>query len=211
MSAPLTVVLASHNAKKIRELQGLFDTLLSGAVKVLSLSDIGHTEDIPETGELFVENALQKALAITKLGYTAVADDSGLEVDALGGAPGVYSARYAGEPCDNDKNNEKLLAALQNTPDTARTARFRSVIVCLFPDDRAPIVADGACEGVILRAPRGDGGFGYDPLFYSPALGKTFAEASAAEKDSVSHRGVAMRKLAAALGKRLTSEEKTGC
>ena len=204
MSAPLHVVLASHNPKKIRELQGLFDTLLDGAVTVRSLSDIGYTEEIPETGDLFVENALQKALAITGLGYVAVADDSGLEVDALDGAPGVYSARYAGEPCDNAKNNEKLLAALASTPDEARTARFRSVIVCLFPDGRAPIVADGACEGVILREPRGDGGFGYDPLFYTPALGKTFAEATAAEKDSVSHRGVAMRKLAAALGKRLT-------
>ena len=207
MSAPLRVVLASHNQKKIRELQGLFDALLSGMVVVQSLTDIGYSEDIPETGELFVENALQKAMAITRLGYVAVADDSGLEVDALGGAPGVYSARYAGEPCDNDKNNEKLLAALKDTPDAERTARFRSVIVCLFPDERAPIVADGACEGIILRAPQGDGGFGYDPLFFSPALGKTFAEATAAEKDSVSHRGVAMRKLADALYKRLKVEE----
>ena len=207
MSAPLRVVLASHNKKKIRELQGLFDALLSGMVIVQSLTDIGYTEDIPETGELFIENALQKAMAITRLGYVAVADDSGLEVDALGGAPGVYSARYAGEPCDNDKNNEKLLDALKDTPDAERTARFRSVIVCLFPDGRAPIVADGACEGIILRAPQGDGGFGYDPLFFSPALGKTFAEATAAEKDSVSHRGVAMRKLADALDKRLKVEE----
>ena len=211
MSAPLRVVLASHNQKKIRELQGLFDALLSGKVVVQSLSDIGYLEEIPETGDLFIENALQKALAITRLGYVAVADDSGLEVDALGGAPGVYSARYAGEPCDNDKNNEKLLTALADTPDAERTARFRSVVVCLFPDGGAPIVADGACEGIILRAPQGDGGFGYDPLFFSPALGKTFAQATATEKDSVSHRGVAMRKLADALNKRLKVEEKTGC
>ncbi len=206
MSAPMEIVLASHNPNKIKELQSLFDALMAGKVTVRSLSDIGYTEDIPETGDTFVENALQKAQAVVRLGHIALADDSGLMVDALGGAPGVYSARYAGEPCDHAANNKKLLAALTDVPAEARTARFLTVLVCLFPDGRAPIVAEGGCEGVILDAPRGTAGFGYDPLFYSSALQKTFAEASAAEKDSVSHRGAAMRKFAEVLLRRQEKE-----
>lgn len=203
MSTPTTIVLATHNPNKIRELQAMFDRLLAGRVVIKSLSDIDFHEEIPETGDTLIENALQKALAVTARGYIAIADDSGLLVDALNGAPGIYSARYAGEPCDHEKNNAKLLAELADVPESARTARFAAVLVCLFPDGRAPIVAEGACEGIILSAPRGTAGFGYDPLFFSPRFGRTFAELTAEEKDSISHRGVAMQALAAKLLQRL--------
>lgn len=193
----MKIVLASRNRKKIRELE-TFLSEISSDINVLSLDDIGFHDEIVEDGSTFAENSRIKALVPAKLGYIGVADDSGLEVDALGGEPGVYSARYSGEGATDEKNNRKLLAALENIPDEKRTARFRTVVTCVFPDGRE-IQVDGVCEGRILREPRGNDGFGYDPLFYYEPLKKTFAELTSDEKNSVSHRGRAMRRFAAEL------------
>ena len=193
----MKIVLASRNRKKIRELE-TFLSEISSDINVLSLGDIGFHDEIVEDGSTFAENSRIKALVPAKLGYIGVADDSGLEVDALGGEPGVYSARYSGEGATDEKNNRKLLAALENIPDEKRTARFRTVVTCVFPDGRE-IQVDGVCEGRILREPRGNDGFGYDPLFYYEPLKKTFAELTSDEKNSVSHRGRAMRRFAAEL------------
>jgi XTP/dITP diphosphohydrolase len=140
-----------------------------------------------------------KAMAVTRLGHIAIADDSGLIVDALQGAPGVYSARYAGEHASDDENRQKLLKELENVPLEQRTAHFYTSIVCTFPDGRDPILCNGRCDGIILESEVGDGGFGYDSLFYYPDYEKTFAQMTASEKASVSHRGRAMRALAVAL------------
>jgi len=191
----ITVVLASRNKGKQAELSRLLGELLGDAITLLSLDDIGFTREIEENGTTFAENALIKAQAIAALGYVALADDSGLAVDALDGAPGVHSARYAGVHGDDAANNRKLLAALADRSD--RTASFVSVFACAFPDGRAPIVAEGRVTGEILRAPRGNGGFGYDPLFYYPPLEKSFAELSGEEKNAISHRGAAVRAFAA--------------
>ena len=195
------IVLASRNRKKIRELE-TFLSEISSDINVLSLDDIGFHDETVEDGRTFAENSRIKALVPAKLGYIGVADDSGLEVDALGGEPGVYSARYSGEGATDEKNNRKLLAALENIPDEKRTARFRTVVTCVFPDGRE-IQVDGVCEGRILREPRGNDGFGYDPLFYYEPLKKTFAELTSDEKNSVSHRGRAMRRFAAELRDKL--------
>lgn len=197
----MKIVLASRNRKKIRELE-TFLSEISSDINVLSLDDIGFHDEIVEDGRTFAENSRIKALVPAKLGYIGVADDSGLEVDALGGEPGVYSARYSGEGATDEKNNRKLLAALENIPDEKRTARFRTVVTCVFPDGRE-IQVDGVCEGRILREPRGNDGFGYDPLFYYEPLKKTFAELTSDEKNSVSHRGRAMRRFAAELRDKL--------
>ena len=197
----MKIVLASRNRKKIRELE-TFLSEISSDINVLSLDDIGFHDEIVEDGSTFAENSRIKALVPAKLGYIGVADDSGLEVDALGGEPGVYSARYSGEGATDEKNNRKLLAALENIPDEKRTARFRTVVTCVFPDGRE-IQVDGVCEGRILREPRGNDGFGYDPLFYYEPLKKTFAELTSDEKNSVSHRGRAMRRFAAELRDKL--------
>ncbi len=185
------IVLASRNRKKIRELETLLSDL-SSKVQVLSLDDIGYTEEIIEDGDTFSDNSRIKASVPARLGYIGIADDSGLEVDALGGAPGVYSARFSGEGATDGSNNEKLLSLLSDVPDEKRTARFRTVVTCAFPDG-TDFQVEGVCEGTILRAADGDGGFGYDPLFYYAPLGKTFASLSADEKNAVSHRGRAMR------------------
>ncbi len=191
------LVFATRNKGKLVELR----ELLPG-IDVLSIDEaaarLGITiPEVVEDAETFVGNASKKARevsAATKL--PALADDSGLEVDALGGAPGVYSARYAGEPHDDARNNAKLLEALAGVEAELRTARFRAALA--LADVTGPLrdqvlTADGACEGVILDAPRGTGGFGYDPLFYSPELGKTFAEAGVGSKSELSHRARAMQ------------------
>ena len=188
----MKIVLASNNKHKVAELYA-FMKKISEDIEILTLSDIGFTDEIIEDGETFEENALIKARAISKLGYIAVADDSGLCVDALGGEPGVYSARYAGEPCDDEKNNDKLLEAIKEVPDGERSAWFVSAIACAFPDGKT-ITAIGRCPGEIIRARRGNGGFGYDPLFWYKPLGKTYAELTAEEKSQVSHRARAMEK-----------------
>ena len=187
----LKLVLASRNKKKIAELETLLGAL-SSKVQVLSLDDVGFTDDIVEDGDTFAANSLIKASVPARLGYIGVADDSGLAVDALDGAPGVYSARYSGEGAGDGENNKKLLAALADVPDEKRTARFCTVVTCAFPDG-TNFQVEGICEGRILHAPAGEGGFGYDPLFYYEPFGKSFAELTADEKNAVSHRGKAMR------------------
>ena len=196
----MKILLASHNKNKIAELEALLKTVCADA-EVVSLADVGFTDEIIEDGTTFEENALIKARTGARLGYITVADDSGLMVDALGGAPGVYSARYAGEDGNTEKNNAKLLAALQGVPQDKRTAHFVSVVACVFPDGREDIVVRGECPGEILTSPRGKTGFGYDPLFWYAPFGKTYAEMTAEEKNSISHRGVAMQAFAKAFAK----------
>ena len=189
------LVLASNNAKKMKELNALLAPL---GFEVIPQGQLG----IPEAEEpycTFVENALTKARHASKLsGLPALADDSGLCVAALGGAPGVYSARYAGEPKSDARNNQKLLADLGDNPN--RAAHFVSVIVLVrHADDPQPLIAEGEWHGEILLAERGDAGFGYDPMFYLPQFDKTAAELDAAIKNQQSHRGRAMQQLIARL------------
>ena len=187
----MKAVLSSRNKKKIIEMQRLLGEGIE-ALELLSLDDVGIAGDAEETGSTFEENALIKARFGATPGRYSFADDSGLEVDALDGRPGVYSARYAGEPCNDERNNERLLSEMAGVPAEKRTARYVSVIACVCPDGRE-LLARGTCEGVMLTTPRGNGGFGYDPLFYVPELQKTFAEVTPEEKDAVSHRGKAIR------------------
>lgn len=186
------VVLASGNAGKVGELQAL----LGNSWRVHPQSRFGIAP-VEETGHTFFENALLKARHAAALtGLPALADDSGLEVDALGGAPGVWSARYAGPAADDAANNAKLLAVLEGIPEARRTARYRCVLVWLCSaDDPAPLVAEGTWEGRILDRPRGTGGFGYDPLFLDPVTGLTAAEMDPGAKNARSHRGQALGRL----------------
>jgi XTP/dITP diphosphohydrolase len=187
------IVVATKNPGKARDLHHL----LGADLELIALPP--EAPDVEETGATFEDNAILKALAASAFigGGAAIGDDSGLEVVALGGAPGVYSARYAGLGGDREAsdaaNNEKLLAALAEVPAPRRTARFRSVLA--FACGATLIVAHGTCEGIILEAPRGTGGFGYDPLFFCPALGQTFGEADLAAKGRVSHRARAAAEL----------------
>lgn len=189
----ITMIAASSNAHKIKEIQSIMSKF---GVKVVSRKEAGVPEfEIEEDGETFEENSLKKAEAIMKAtGKLTVADDSGLMVDYLGGAPGVYSARFAGEECDDEKNNEKLLKHLEGLPAEDRKAKFVSVITLMFPDGNT-IVARGECPGRIIDTPTGENGFGYDPLFVPDGLSKTFAQLSDKEKNSISHRARALEKL----------------
>src|SRR5574343_986950 len=189
------IVLASHNAKKMKELNALLAPL---GFDVVAQGELG----IPEAEEphaTFVENALAKARHAARLsGLPALADDSGLCVRALGGAPGVLSARYAGEPKSDARNNAHLLAALSGQTD--RAAHFVSVLVLVrHADDPQPIIAEGNWHGELLKAPRGEQGFGYDPLFWVPTAAQTAAEMAPSEKNLCSHRALAMQKLLARL------------
>ena len=187
----MKIVLASSNQKKITELRAILSTALNGVdVEVITLKEAGIEGEIEENGVTFEENALIKARVAASTGMIGVADDSGLVVDALDGAPGVYSARYAGEHGNDKANNEKLLRDLEAVSD--RSAYFACCIACVFPDEREPIVTEGRVYGEILRCARGEGGFGYDPLFYVEKYGKTLAEMSAEEKNAISHRGNAL-------------------
>ncbi|NPV27175.1 MAG: XTP/dITP diphosphatase [Firmicutes bacterium] len=185
-----TIVLATKNLGKIRE----FAELLAGwPVRVLSIRDWPDLPEIIEDGATFAENALKKARAVCQhTGLLALADDSGLEVDYLGGAPGVLSARFAGEPIDDDRNNRKLLTLLEGVPLEQRTARFRCVIAIVTPTSES-FLTEGICEGIIGQELAGTGGFGYDPLFYLPAYGRTMAQLSLEVKNSISHRAKALR------------------
>lgn len=196
MSNERICVLASHNAHKLAEIRAI---LADEFDKVLSLKDVGVEVDIDETGTTFEQNAYIKAKAIADLlpGYAVVADDSGLCVPCLNGEPGVYSARYAGEVCDDHANNRLLLHNLHEREKTLprdRNAYFVSAVVLLFPDGRY-LSVEGRVDGTILDEYRGNGGFGYDPLFLCTELNKTFAEATADEKNSVSHRARALAEL----------------
>ncbi len=183
------LVFATNNAHKLGELR----KMLAGRFCVVSLADIGCHDDIPEDADTFEGNALAKAQwVLERYGLDCIADDSGLEVDALGGAPGIHSARYAGAGHDDAANNAKLLSELAGAAD--RSARFRTVIA-LVRKDHEPMFFHGTVEGTILYAPQGDAGFGYDPLFVPQGWSKSFAEASPDEKNAVSHRGRAVREL----------------
>ena len=189
----MKLVLASSNAGKLKELRAL----LADAGHELHLQSDFGVPDVEETGLSFVENAILKARhAAAATGLPALADDSGLCVDALDGAPGLYSARYAGKHGDNEANNDKLLAALQDVPEAARSARFVCVLALLrSAEDPQPILAEGVWEGRVLTERRGDGGFGYDPLFFSPTHGRGAAELDPATKNRDSPRGQALAAL----------------
>lgn len=186
----MEIVLASRNKKKIAELTSLLSHTLPGII-VLSLDDVGIKDEIEENGETFEENSMIKASVPAKLGYISIADDSGLCVDALGGEPGVYSARYSGG--DDSDNVAFLLSKLENIPYPERTARFVCCVTCVFPEQKVSFSVRGECEGYIVTERRGENGFGYDPVFYYPPFCKTFAEVGADKKEAVSHRGRAMR------------------
>jgi XTP/dITP diphosphohydrolase len=189
-----TVVLATRNKGKIAELAAMLDDY---GLEVLGLSAFPEIGEIEETGETFFANSLLKARTVSeKTGLAAVADDSGLEVDALGGAPGVYSARYAGPGASDKDNWKKLLAEMEGVPDRERSARFRCVMTACAPGGES-IVAEGAWEGLITREPEGEGGFGYDPVFYDPEAGMTAAGMDRESKNARSHRGRALRGLLA--------------
>ncbi|MBO5735175.1 MAG: XTP/dITP diphosphatase [Clostridia bacterium] len=185
------IILASDNAHKLEEIRRYFKEAEIPA-EIIPLRDSGFSGEIVEDGETFEENALIKARTVAlATGCAAIADDSGLEVDALHGAPGVYSARFAGVHGDDNANNAKLLQELDGIPDCKRTARFVSVI-CVYREDGASVSVRGTAEGLILTEKKGSGTFGYDPLFYYPPFGKTFAEMDGSEKNSISHRGNAL-------------------
>jgi len=210
------IVLASNNKKKIAELETLFHSASSNEVKLLSLKEIGFTDDIEENGTTFEENSIIKASVPARLGYIGIADDSGLAVDFLNGAPGIYSARYSGEGATDESNRKKLLEAMKDVPAEQRTAKFVCTASVVLPENcpvtipeewriseelaaKAGIPAErvmvvrGECFGTILTEEHGEGGFGYDSLFFYPEFGETFAEISQDKKNTVSHRGIAMR------------------
>jgi XTP/dITP diphosphohydrolase len=187
----MKLVLATNNQGKVTELDELLKPL---GFQVIPIGEYPGFKEVEEDGETFAANAIKKAKAAAEFtGELALADDSGLEVDALDGAPGVHSARFAGEPKDDDANNAKLLRLLDNIPPEKRTARFRCVIAIAEPNGTTQ-TTDGTCEGLILRELKGEGGFGYDPLFYVPEYKQTFAELNLENKNSISHRGKALKK-----------------
>ena len=189
----MKIVLASRNKHKISELQALLRGYVEN-VEILSLDDVGIYGEIDENGGSFSENAVIKARAAAASGYIGVGDDSGLSVRALGGEPGIYSARYAGEHGNDAANNALLLKNLADKDD--RYAEFVCAVALAKPEGGEPLVVEGRTGGVIIDESRGNGGFGYDPYFYYEPFGKTFAEMSPEEKNSISHRGKAIEALA---------------
>lgn len=187
----MKILIATHNAHKKQELQRILSPL---GVEIVTDRDIGiELTEVEETGTTFEENSFLKSESGCKeSGLPCIADDSGLAVDFLNGAPGVFSARYSGEHGNDEKNIDKLLDEMKNVPDAERTARFVCAATCVFPDGRK-ISVQGTCEGFIAHERHGNGGFGYDPIFMVD--GKSFGEATAEEKDRLSHRGKALRKL----------------
>ncbi|HEY2903463.1 MAG TPA: RdgB/HAM1 family non-canonical purine NTP pyrophosphatase [Polyangia bacterium] len=198
----MKIVVATRNRGKLVEIVKLLGGLPGGpAFELLTIDEVAPGAALREDEDTFEGNALAKARqAADATGLPAIADDSGLEVDVLGGAPGVWSARYAGEPSDDANNNAKLLQALASVPAAQRSGRYRCVAAFVDRARGIEIAETGACEGMILDAARGDGGFGYDPLFLVPNLGKTMAELSLQTKNEISHRAAAFRALAARLG-----------
>ena len=187
-------VLATHNPGKLPEMR---EILKDFGIEVVSPKDLGITVDVEETGSTFAENAMLKAKAICKAAdLPAIADDSGLCVDALNGAPGVYSARYGGEGLDDKGRYMLLLSSLRGAP--TRAAHFACAVACAFPNGDT-LTAEGRCDGSIAYAPLGEGGFGYDPVFLLPGTGKTFGQLTQEEKSAVSHRGRALKDFAGKL------------
>ncbi len=202
------LLIATRNHGKLEEIRALLSDLPFVIIGSDEAEATGvHLPAVEEDGETYAENALAKARAAARAaGMAALADDSGLEVDALGGAPGVRSARFAGAGASDEANNRLLLARLAGVPEARRTARFVSTVALVLRDGRE-IVTHGKVEGRIIGAPRGDGGFGYDPLFFYVPFGSTFGEAAAAAKNDVSHRAGALRALAAELRALLEEDE----
>lgn len=195
----MKVVVATRNRHKVKEIGALLAEA-GLAIEPVTIDEIAPDAALVENEETFEGNALAKARqASIACSLPAIADDSGIEADALGGAPGVRSARWAGEPCDDARNNEKMLREMAGVPAERRTARYRCAAAFVDVAAGAEIVRAGACEGVLLTAPRGSGGFGYDPLFLIPSLGRNMAEINLAEKNKLSHRAAAFRSLAEAL------------
>lgn len=197
------IVLATHNRDKLSEMQHVLSVLKA---RLYTLDDFPAIGDIAETGETLMENAFIKARTVNQQsGLPAIADDTGLEVDALNGAPGVYSARYAGDSATYNDNVVKLLQDLKHLPIQQRTARFRSVVS--YVNGVIELWAEGTVDGIITDIPRGSRGFGYDPVFLIPRLNKTFAELSTEEKNKISHRGLALGKLRKLLTKTILYPE----
>ena len=190
------LVLATRNQGKIIELRRILDAISNGAIELVSVEQYPEIPDVEETGSTFEENALLKAVAISKAtGLPAIADDSGLCVDALGGAPGIFSARYSGKHGDDNANLNKVLVELQDVEDAKRSAHFTCVTALVMPDGRK-VTKMGEFHGYIAHAPVGDFGFGYDPIFIPQGSSITSAQMSAQEKDLVSHRGISLRAIA---------------
>ena len=187
----MKIILATHNADKRKEMMA---ALASLNVEILSLVDFPHVGEIVEDGDTLTENAIIKAKTVFEItGIPAISDDTGLSVDALNGAPGVYSARYAGENATYKDNVEKLLEEIKDVPLQNRGAQFETVMA--FIDNDTELIAHGVVKGQITETPKGVGGFGYDPVFYIPEQEKTFAEMTILEKNQISHRGIALRNL----------------
>jgi len=192
-NSEITMVLASGNSHKLDEFREILCNTFNIPIKILSLKDVGFSQEIPETGTTFAENARQKAQTVAEVvSMPVIADDSGLEVLAIGGRPGVYSARFAGENATDQENNTLLLKEMQGKDD--RRARFVANIALVYPD-KGVYQVEGKCHGVILSEGRGENGFGYDPLFLVPELSKTLAEIAPKEKNRISHRWQALQKL----------------
>jgi len=186
------ILIATNNKGKAKDFETLFGPF---GFEVKTLNDLDQDIDVEETGVTFEENAILKAETVSKLlGIMVIADDSGLEIDSLHGAPGVYSARYAGEPKNDEANIDKVLSELQGVPKEERTARFRCVLAVAGPSTET-VTFSGSCEGLILEERRGTNGFGYDPIFFSSEKGQAMAELSPEEKGRISHRGAAIRQL----------------
>ena len=196
MSSTATLVLATRNQGKIREFRRILDAISNGAIYLVGLEEFPHTTEVEETGSTFKENALLKARSIcAETGLPAIADDSGLCVDALDGAPGIYSARYAGVHGDDQGNNAKLLRELKDVPEGKRIAHFTCAAALVLPDGREHVTEE-IFQGSILFEPIGEQGFGYDPLFRPDGFSISSAQMSADEKDLISHRGKSLRAIA---------------
>ena len=194
------IILATNNKSKVKEIS----EMMSGSdITFESLADAGINVEVEERGTTFEENALLKAREICKLsGKPTISDDSGLEIDALDGAPGIYSSRFMGEDTSYDIKNNALIEKLENVADPDRTARFRCCMALVLPDGRE-FVTEGAMEGIIAREPKGINGFGYDPILFIPEYNRTSAELSSEEKNNISHRGEALRKMIEVIKKEL--------
>lgn len=188
----MKIVVATHNKGKLREFKAALETV---GIEAVSIGEVVKVPEPEETGTTFLANARIKAqYYMEACGLPCLADDSGLAVDVLDGAPGVYSARYAGPQCDDEANNYKLIESVKDVPFEKRTARYVCELVLAYPDGRE-LTATGYCEGLIQTEAVGDGGFGYDPYFYLPQFAKTMAQLSMDEKNAISHRGLALKEL----------------